>query len=371
VHRLREGARLQGYLAQRYVVGSPTAPNPIGDLIGPETAILYVNQNDFQGPWVRSTGEVEAAPADAHAMTDSHVHERGGSSHLASVSPVVGSPWAIVLEVPMAVANARANTFLQRTAIVALALALLGSLIAWLIGRQTSRLLAETRAAVSARDDMMAIVSHDLGNPVAAIRLGAAVLLKQLPPTDATNRVQVENIRTSALHMERMIRDLLDARRIESGHLILEKEKTSAGALLDEAIDGLRPVIEGKNIVLRESRPSDSAFLMVDRERAIQVFSNLVGNAVKFTPTGGEIVAGAKVENQAITFWVSDTGPGIPAEQLRQVFDRFWQGRPTDRRGIGLGLTIAKGIVDAHAGRIWVESTVGVGTTFYFQLPSA
>ena len=108
-----------------------------------------------------------------------------------------------------------------------------------------------------------------------------------------------------------------------------------------------------------------------DRDRVLQVFENLIGNAVKFTKPGGRITAGAASRDREVLFWVADTGAGIDCEEMPHVFDRFWQAQKARRGGAGLGLQIVKGIVEAHGGRIWVESEVGVGTTFYFTLPTA
>jgi len=107
-----------------------------------------------------------------------------------------------------------------------------------------------------------------------------------------------------------------------------------------------------------------------DAARIQQVLSNLVGNAVKFTPRNGRVTVCAERIDGEVRFGVIDTGPGIPPEQVPHIFGRFWQAQTSDRRGIGLGLAIAKGIVEAHNGRIWVESHVGLGSTFYFTLPT-
>ena len=110
--------------------------------------------------------------------------------------------------------------------------------------------------------------------------------------------------------------------------------------------------------------------VLADRDRLLQVFSNLLGNALKFTPAGGEIRVGARVEDEQVLFYVRDTGPGIPTELLAHIFDRFWQANRTDRRGAGLGLSIARGIVEAHGGRLQVESEPGRGSTFSFTVPA-
>jgi signal transduction histidine kinase len=144
------------------------------------------------------------------------------------------------------------------------------------------------------------------------------------------------------------------------------------GALLADALEAMGPQASAAGLALdvadgaaAETLPTVSA----DADRVAQVFSNLIGNAIKFTPQGGRIVLGATAADGMVWFSVTDTGPGIPAEQLPNVFGRFWQASRRDGRGIGLGLAIAQGIVEAHGGRIGVDSEVGVGTRFWFGVP--
>lgn len=234
-----------------------------------------------------------------------------------------------------------------------------------------ARLYAEAQAAVLARDDVLAIVSHDLGNPLAAIRLASTVLNKLLTRIGAQPDAlqQVENIRASVAQMDRLIRDLLDVKRIEAGFLALEKERVRIPALLAEVSESYAPIAAARSIELRTDGVVDDV-LLADRERLLQVFSNLVGNALKFTPPGGHIILAAARNGQTVRFTIADTGPGIPAENLPHVFDRFWQARRTGRHGIGLGLAIVKGIVDAHGGSIHIASELGAGTTFTVELPT-
>lgn len=234
----------------------------------------------------------------------------------------------------------------------------------------SAQLFAEARNAVRARDDVLAVVSHDLGNPLAAIRLGTTLLLKGLGGDAGTAeaRHQVENIRTSVIQMERLIQDLLEIKRIEAGYLTLERTRVRASSLLNDAMDALAPLIETRQLRLVNRGAPERAHVRADRERIAQVFSNLVGNAAKFTPPGGEIELSAEVDGSNVVFSVRDNGPGIPAEHLPHVFDRFWQARRTGRHGVGLGLAIVKGIVDAHGGKTSVESELGAGSTFCFSL---
>jgi len=184
-------------------------------------------------------------------------------------------------------------------------------------------------------------------------------------------RRQAEIVRRAADRMNRMIQDLLDVKRMESGRLTVDLSAEAPESLINDTIDMLRPLAAGSTIRLETSIEENLTPVLADSARIQQVLSNLVGNAVKFTPRAGRITVCAEQMANEVRFGVIDTGPGIPAEQLPHIFGRFWQARSSDRRGIGLGLAIAKGIVEAHNGRIWVESHVGLGSTFYFTLPSA
>jgi signal transduction histidine kinase len=167
----------------------------------------------------------------------------------------------------------------------------------------------------------------------------------------------------------RLIQDLLDVTRIEAGRLVLDRALYSPQKLMEEVLELMAPNAANASIQLIGPGPVTLPEVMMDRDRMLQAFSNLIGNALKFTPAGGLVEFSARHRGNEVEFSVSDTGPGIPQDQLSHLFDRFWQASATDKRGAGLGLAIVKGIVDAHGGRLWVESTVGVGTTFHFTIP--
>ena len=178
-------------------------------------------------------------------------------------------------------------------------------------------------------------------------------------------------IRRAGERMNRLIQDLLDVKRIENGRLMVEPRSVPALPLLIEAVEMLRPLAAASSWSSCSTRCEELPHVNADPHRVQQVLSNLIGNAIKFTPRGGRItMRGERLANE-VRLAVTDTGPGIPAEQLPHVFGQYWQGSRADRRGIGLGLAIAKGIVEGHDGRIWVESTVGEGSSFYFTLPVA
>jgi len=232
---------------------------------------------------------------------------------------------------------------------------------------ENARLFHAAEQATSARDQMLGIVAHDLRNPLGTI-LMASGLLEEVIDAQAPARRHVAIVRRSVDRMNRLIGDLLDMKRIENGRLAVELRPISASALLGEAVEMLRGLAAASSIELALDAPSSLPQVMADANRIQQVLSNLIGNAIKFTPKGGRITLRGEEAMGGVRIAVADTGSGISAEQLPHVFGQFWQGSRTDKRGIGLGLTIAKGIVEAHGGKIWVASELGIGTTFYFTL---
>lgn len=233
-----------------------------------------------------------------------------------------------------------------------------------------ARLYRAAREATRARDDVLGVVAHDLRNPLNTIVLSAQRLLQQQSREGAPRAPSpLCSILSSAHRMDRLIQDLLNVARLDAGQLAVEVHPEPASALLQEAFEAAGPLASGLHLSL--DVPETLPWVRADRERLLQVFSNLLGNALKFTPRGGQVTLGARVEGDVVRFWVRDTGPGIAPEALEHLFDRFWQARRGDRRGAGLGLSIAKGLVEAHAGHLWVESEPGRGSTFSFTIPVA
>jgi PAS domain S-box-containing protein len=236
-----------------------------------------------------------------------------------------------------------------------------------------ARLYRESQQSSQARDEVLAVVSHDLRNPLNVIGLGASALLKHLPEDGpaAAWRKQAELIRRSADRAVHLIEDLLDVAKIEAGRLVVQRVPEDVVPLLDEAIELHRPLAEARGLVLEREAEEGLPRVLVERNRVLQVFSNLIGNALRFTPSGGRITVKVKRKDAgAVCFSVKDTGTGIAPEHVPHLFDRFWQAKG-GREGAGLGLTISKGIIEAHGGQLWVESTPGQGSTFSFTLPVA
>lgn len=232
-----------------------------------------------------------------------------------------------------------------------------------------ARLMQTTELAVLARDEVLGVVSHDLRNMLGLLRTTTGALLDfDLP--EEKRRDLLERQRPVLQHATRLVDDLLDVTRMEAGRLELDREPVAPADLLNDAVRIFRPEAESTGIELTVHAAPDLPRLLADAEKMHRVLANLLSNAIKFTPAGGRIeVRAAPGAPGSVAFAVTDTGPGIDAESLPRVFDRFWQSRHAQRAGAGLGLSIAKGIVEAHGGWIGVESSPGEGSTFSFELP--
>jgi signal transduction histidine kinase len=241
------------------------------------------------------------------------------------------------------------------------------------VALENARLFRAAQDATRARDDLVAIVSHDLRNPVHTIHMAASFLLEIAPTNDrrVQARRQLEVIQRSATRANRLIQDLLDVARIQAGGLAVDPVAVEVRSLVTEAMEAATPLANAAQLKVTCDLNDGLPAVASDRERVLQVFANLIGNAIKFTPKGGEIRILTCLEHDEVRFTVADTGPGIPPEHLDHVFDRYWQAKSTAKLGAGLGLSIAKGIVEAHGGRIWVESPPGSGAQFNFTLPLA
>ncbi len=235
---------------------------------------------------------------------------------------------------------------------------------------ENARLHDELQWALRDRDDTLSVVSHDLRNPVNAVKMLAGAVLRpgsaeQLQPAVID---QVRVIQSAAQQMDTLIQDLLDMSRAEAGRFAVDMRPVHAGTLLRDALRTLGPLAEDKGVTIVTAWKDTLPDVQVEPERITQVISNIVGNAIKFSPTGGEIRVLAEERSDAVLVTVADNGPGIPAEHLAHVFDRYWQ-LSRRNRGAGLGLPIAKAIIEAHQGRIWAESVEGEGAKFHFTLP--
>ncbi len=238
---------------------------------------------------------------------------------------------------------------------------------------RTQELLAAAEAALRARDEVLGLVSHDLRNPVNAVKMLAAAILR----SDAGERevsvppVVLEHAAVmlqAANQMDALIQDLLDVTRLESGKLHLHQQSCDVRDVVQRAVDTLSPLAAEHAIDVIIDIDDEVPSLWIDPDRMLQVFSNLIGNAIKFSLAKSAVIVAASVTSRAVSITVRDEGSGIPADELPFVFDRFWQSKRTNRSGAGLGLAIARGIVIAHGGNIAIDSAVGAGTSVCIEL---
>ncbi len=234
------------------------------------------------------------------------------------------------------------------------------------LATENGRLYAEAQRAVQVRDDLLAIVSHDLRSPLWTILMATDVLAAGGDPTSA-----VERIRRAAQLMVRLIEDLLDFASIEAGRLSIRRRPQDPAGLLRDAVASAEAAARAKGLTLTIDLPAAVPPVHGDADRLLQVLANLTGNALRVTGRGGRISLAAEAKDGEVLFTVADNGPGIDAAALPHLFERYWRGDAAAYKGSGLGLAIARGIVNAHDGRIWATSTLGHGATFQFTVPIA
>lgn len=230
------------------------------------------------------------------------------------------------------------------------------------------------RAEARTKDDVLAKVAHDLRGPLAAITLDTDNVHRLLrrDPGDPKLLPAVERhlelVKRNVDRMARLVGDLVDSARIETGNLQLKVARHDFADIVAQAVDLLRPLAD--QMVRLERTCANANYAECDRDRMLQVLSNLAGNALKFTPPAGRVQIDATSSGDSVIVVVRDSGPGIASDQLPYIFQKYWQGtRGTSSKGLGLGLAIAKEIVLAHGGRIWVESRLGEGSEFFFAIP--
>jgi signal transduction histidine kinase len=231
--------------------------------------------------------------------------------------------------------------------------------------------ITERAQAIRAREELLAVVSHDLRDPLSAVQMSAALLGKYRENDEQGSRArkQLEVIQRSTDRMSSLIRDLLDTAALDAGKLPMQTGDHDVGVLVGEVVDLFRPLALKRKQVLRAEGIDGGLRVMCDKDRFLQVLSNLISNAIKFTGEGGSISVQVSVLGRAACVTVADNGGGIAPDHLWHIFDRFWQANPGGRQGTGLGLFIAKGIVEAHGGKLWAESTVGAGSRFHCTIP--
>jgi signal transduction histidine kinase/DNA-binding response OmpR family regulator len=235
------------------------------------------------------------------------------------------------------------------------------------IAMDNARLYEDARHATRARENLLQVVSHDLRNNVHTM-IGALQLLRAAVPSEGLRFLDM--VERASTTMRRLLEDLVDIAAMEKGVLSVNTAPVDVRAMLAEARALFAPVVSNKGIQL-EWPDGPPLTVPMDRDRVLQVLGNLLGNAVKFTPRGGRIALKTEADERHVRFRVEDTGAGIPPEDQPRLFDRFFRGSRPSGHGAGLGLAIARALVQAHGGRISVESEVGKGTAFEFTIPHA
>lgn len=240
------------------------------------------------------------------------------------------------------------------------------------IAIHNARLFEAAERATRARDDVLGIVAHDLRSPLNAIQLATKTLERQSIVMEHPRAHQAVGMLSASLaRAHRLIADLLDVSRIDAGALSVVHEPVEVAPAIRAVRAAHEMAAAEAKIALHDHVAPDLPAIAGDHDRIVQVLDNLVGNALRYTPAGGSITISAVPRDGEVVVSVSDTGAGIEPDDLRHIFDRFWQSDRTRRNGAGLGLAICKGIVEAHGGRLWVQSVPGAGTTFHFTLPTA
>ena len=235
-----------------------------------------------------------------------------------------------------------------------------------------ARLLQQAEEGLRMREELLATVSHDLKNPLTTIRMNSEMLLtRHRAAQDLAAGTMAKAIHESSNQMQRLIHDLLDLTKIESGRIKLDRRPHDADELISDLMKMLESQAKEQDIELYKDVHPGESIANCDKDRVLQVLLNLAGNSIKFTGKGGRIRIEAQATGEGIRFGVIDNGPGIPEEELPRIFDRYWQARRTGRGSAGLGLSIARGIVEAHGGRIWAESALHMGSRFFFTIPEA
>lgn len=226
------------------------------------------------------------------------------------------------------------------------------------------------RDAVQVREEIVSVVAHDLKSPLATAELSASLLMDSAEDEDMDSvRQQAGIIKNAIGRTIKLTEDILDVEKADAGRFVFHPQEEDAADIINAVLEILRPQALNKGIHIRTELGSQSCRATCDRNRVRQVLSNLIGNAIKFTPGHGQIRVRAERKNKNILFSVQDSGPGIAASNIPHIFDRYWQAKNISVEGSGLGLAISKGIIEAHGGEIWAESELGHGTTIFFTLP--
>lgn len=262
--------------------------------------------------------------------------------------------------------HSRAGMFTERSELLVAGVAAQAA-----IAMDNARLFRQAEAASRLREEVMAVVSHDLRNPLSAILSSAALAHALLDDGHTAARRHLETIQRSSERMKRLVSDLLDMASIDAGRFVIEPALHHVAGLVREICEIMTPIATEKGQRIDCAHIASSLTAYCDRDRIVQVLSNLIGNAIKFTPNNGTVSVSATADGEQVHLAVRDTGLGVEPEQRPHLFNRYWQAKRSSARGsLGLGLSIARGIVEAHGGKIWVEGADGGGAVFHFTIPT-
>ncbi len=231
-----------------------------------------------------------------------------------------------------------------------------------------ARLRQSEKRATQARDEVLSIVARDLRNPLGSFMMQLSLLRQPPGPPERRSMTAVDGLERAVMRMSQILNDVVEIRQIESGHLALSRTQVPVGDFIVEVLEASRQKTASPSVKIHGYVARNVPDVWVDKDRMLHVFENLLDNAIKFTRKG-TISLGARAAGSEVEFWVADTGSGIAPDDLPHLFDRFWLAQKAGRPGSGLGLAIVNGTVQAHGGRVWVESTLGAGSTFFFSLP--
>ena len=236
------------------------------------------------------------------------------------------------------------------------------------LSMENAKLYKDATQAIKTREEVLSVVSHDLKSPIAAIKMRLEVMRRAKVLSEEKLVEHTDKITKTLDHMQSLICDLLDFAKLESGTFSLDRCDHTLKEVVMPVVEIIEPQAHAKNIKFHVNIFEGEYIVNCDVIRIRQVLSNLLGNALKFTQEGGTIhLVVSKIEDR-LEFCVTDTGWGIASENIDKVFERFWQSTTTKKMGSGLGLSICKAIVEAHGGRIWVESELQVGSKFFFSI---
>jgi PAS domain S-box-containing protein len=315
-------------------------------------------EHEYLSPkWHEYTGQSTDLPSAERWRQALHPEDYDECFRRWAAAAETGSPWQVEYRIRRADGSYRWHLGRSVPFIVD------GRVVKW-YGTATD--INEQKRAIRTRDDILATVSHDLRNPLGNILLSAELLEEEGLEQDPG---LVDAIKRAANRMSTLIRDLLDITAVEGGELSLHRHPVQIGPLVAEAVSQQQQLARQKRVNLCLVPSEVDVVVLCDQDRILQVFANLIGNALKFTPIGGTITVAHQIVGEEVTLTVADTGPGIPAAQQGRVFDRFWRDKESVNSGSGLGLAICRGIIEQHGGRIWVDGSVGPGATFVFTLP--